>query len=55
MIDPYLVDNARIKRSRKVHKKIKISYSGYLWIGIKKGSVFTSTTLTQLVKYLKEH
>lgn len=52
--NPYTVDNARIKRAGGKHfKKTRITFSGYLWIGVKKDKVFTSTTLTQLVNTLK--
>ena len=53
MENPYLTDNARIKRSKhKVFKKIRITFSGYLWIGVKYDRVVTSTSLSKLVKLL---
>lgn len=54
MEDPYSIDNARIRKStRHRFKKIKISYSGYLWIAVNGGKVITATRLGLLVRLLK--
>lgn len=54
MEDPYSIDNARIRKStRHKFKKIKISYSGYLWVGITNDKVVTATRLGLLVRLIK--
>ena len=54
MEDPYSIDNARIRKStRHRFKKIKISYSGYLWIAVSNDKVVTATRLGLLIRLVK--
>ncbi len=54
MEDPYSIDNARIRKStRHRFKKIKISYSGYLWIAVSNARVVTATRLGLLIRLVK--